>query len=680
MNTGGTLGATTNGLQLGDTAGTLTTAANAVFNTSATIASFNDTTQAATNTLQIARGATLTVSGPFTVAQVVTGSTANMVLNSYAGAPVAGSGGALVVNGAMTVGANPGGTNKIIATVDLQALSSFTLDAATATLNVGNGTNIRGILTLAGGAASTNLINVATINLGTSGSGNANGLSQLNLGVGTNTIQANAINIGGGKATGIIQFQGAGGSVTIAGTGGGAAVANITIERETSGTANATSTLALAGHQATVNAGTVIVAQVNGSTGGSAIAAATFDTGTFNATSLAIANDTTSGGTTANTITLTGTFTLGTSAASTGVLNVGGNVSLVNATNTNTVTTRTDTATFNINGGTANIGGDIISNKVAGATTATVVSTLKLAGGTLNMNGHQIGHATGTNLPITNVVMPAAGQTATIMNLGGTGINDAGVNMTGAGTLVLAGTNTYTRPTTVTSGTLSLASALSLTSPTITVGTAPGSTAVLNVSAVGGGLQIGTGQTLAGHGTLVGSATIASGGTLSPGSSPGTLTMSGGTLTWAPNGTYVFEHDASATPPGPVTGGTNNDLVKSDASAAVLDLSGLGTGSGQQFNLFLFPTNTPATVPTSPVTYTIADYSASTAPTPIRTPGGATNLTPFFNVTGLFQGPATVAMVGGNLIQATFTPVPEPGLVLLACAAAAGGAWRRRRG
>src|SRR5262249_33859690 len=149
-----------------------------------------------TTTLQIASGSTVTVSGAFTVAQTANNSTTSMVMNSYTGTAVPGSSGALVVNGAMTIGANPGGTTKINATVDLQALSSFTLDASATTLNIGNGTNIRGILMLAGGASSTNLINVATLNLGTSGSGNAQTGSVLNFGRGTNTIQANTINVG----------------------------------------------------------------------------------------------------------------------------------------------------------------------------------------------------------------------------------------------------------------------------------------------------------------------------------------------------------------------------------------------------------------------------------------------------------------------------------------------------
>src|SRR5262249_13158824 len=158
-------------------------------------------------------------------------------------------------------------------------------------------------------------------------------------------------------------------------------------------------------HQANINAGAVIVAQLNGATAGTPTATMSFDTGTFNATSLAIGNDV--GGTSTGGV--TGTFTLGTTATSTGTLNVTNTVSLVNVPNPNTAI-KTDRATFIINGGTANIGGDITSNKVAAATGATVTTELRLAGGTLNMTGHQIGHATTTNLHLTNVTMPTGAQ------------------------------------------------------------------------------------------------------------------------------------------------------------------------------------------------------------------------------------------------------------------------------
>jgi fibronectin-binding autotransporter adhesin len=329
-----------------------------------------------------------------------------------------------------------------------------------------------------------------------------------------------------------------------------------------------------------------------------------------------------------------GTFTVGASYASTTKVDVSGGTLSVNGTLT--------TPIVNVTGGSI--------------AAASATSTLS---GSLN-------YASSTNATFQGVIA-GAGNSVTL--------NKAGT------TLTLTGANTYTGPTTVTAGTLVVGSAASLPSPTIIAGTAPASTAVLDVSAVSGGLQIGSNRTLAGHGTLVGSATIASGGTLAPGfNSPGTLTLSTGTLKWNPNGTYAFDHDASATSPPPVTGGANNDLVKSAANAAVLDLTGLGSGSGQQFNLVLNPGNFPATLPTAAVAYTIADYSASTAATPILTPGGATDLTAFFNIGGTFQGPATVALVGGNMIQVTFTPVPEPASCGLLVAAALGmGALVRRR-
>src|SRR5262249_41580791 len=110
------------------------------------------------------------------------------------------------------------------------------------------------------------------------------------------------------------------------------------------------------------------------------------------------------------------------------------------------------TATFTVNGGTANINGSI-SNR---STQGTTISTVNLSGGTLNMNSNQIGSGNGVNSgdgPIT-VNLPASGQAATLANLGGGGINGAGLNMNGGGTLILAGSNGYSGATTVSLGKL----------------------------------------------------------------------------------------------------------------------------------------------------------------------------------------------------------------------------------
>lgn len=97
---------------------------------------------------------------------------------------------------------------------------------------------------------------------------------------------------------------------------------------------------------------------------------------------------------------------------------------------------------------------------------------------------------------------------------GGTG---GGLVKIGAGTLTLAGTNTYTGATQVNGGTL-----------------------VVNGS-VAGAVDIYSGATLAGNGS-VGSTVIAAGGTLAPGNSIGTLTVNGD-LRLDAGSTYLVEAD-----------------------------------------------------------------------------------------------------------------------------------------
>jgi len=107
----------------------------------------------------------------------------------------------------------------------------------------------------------------------------------------------------------------------------------------------------------------------------------------------------------------------------------------------------------------------------------------------------------------------------------------------GAGTLVLAGSNSFTGATTISAGTLALAATASLGgSSTISVG----SGAVLDAAALASGLVLGGSQTLTGGGTVVGEAAIAAGSTLAPGAGLGTLDVSGG-LTWTSGGNYNWQ-------------------------------------------------------------------------------------------------------------------------------------------
>jgi len=106
----------------------------------------------------------------------------------------------------------------------------------------------------------------------------------------------------------------------------------------------------------------------------------------------------------------------------------------------------------------------------------------------------------------------------------GLGSAIAGLNSvvkTGANTVTLNATNTYSGITSINAGTLALAATGSIAnSSTITVG--PG--AILDVSAVSGAWTVGPSQTLGGSGTVGGNTAIS--GTLAPGNSPGVLSFS----------------------------------------------------------------------------------------------------------------------------------------------------------
>ena len=302
--------------------------------------------------------------------------------------------------------------------------------------------------------AASNTINVATISVGDSNGGNYVFFqSNLNLGTGSNVLQAGTINIANSKGGGSIQFaSSASGSVSISGPNG-VGVANINIVNANNATfqgGTGTNALLLAGHEATVNAGTVSIGNVAGASAaaGPISAAVTFDTGTFNASAILMAQDSSG----ASTNTILGSFTLGTSPASSGVLNVtGGPFYLANNTNTVNVAY----GTFTINGGTANIG-CAITDPSSGIGNSSN-TTLTLNGGLLNMNGNAIGgEGFAGNQTITNLNF----ESGTLENVseinGGSGFANSMLVKTTTGTLILDGTNTYSGGTTVADGTLIL--------------------------------------------------------------------------------------------------------------------------------------------------------------------------------------------------------------------------------
>ena len=365
------------------------------------------------------------------------------------------------------VGSGNNTAGSSIAVLDMSGLANFSFTSTGTASVFGVGGQVTRPADTATLANTSNTIQAASILVGDSSQGGADNnnnvgvVSTLKLGQGTNVLDASLVRIGNDKSNGSIQFVSpTAGSLTIAGQAGGASKANIDIGRLTTASGSSTaSTLLLSNTNNTsalVQAGTVRVGIQNGQTAGNATGVITFDTGTFNVDTLGLAYNltgTSNGG-------ATGSFTLGSDPTSTGVLNVNTAFLLGNNINSS-ATAPVSNATFTINGGTANINSNISVPSLNGTTN----STLNLYGGTLNMNGFAIG-GTGSahsgNGALTTATLTTSGSSATIVNLGGTGISVysgttaiPGLNVNGGGTLLLGNSsfgNSYSGGTTINNG------------------------------------------------------------------------------------------------------------------------------------------------------------------------------------------------------------------------------------
>jgi autotransporter-associated beta strand protein len=493
------LGSATNALVLGtpvaSSGGTTTPTGALTMNASITVGTFSCTTDNATaNVLTINSGKTLTDNGSFVVGPVNTDTTGI----TYTSALTATGGGAISVSGSgnFLVGQpsnNSGGKDST--TADFSGLNSVTVNT-TGTLGVGLGANSKGLMllaqTTAASIAPSNSIAAGEMDVGNTQGNNDPGSSTLLLGTGANTLQAGVINVGIGKTGGAIAYPSGGSfpnaSVAITAT-------NITVGQATGGTygSGRLAQILLAGHPANVQTTSLMIGDNSGNSGGGANATISFDTGTFNAQSVIVAADT--GG--SSTVGPTGTLVIGgasPSATATGVLSVGssgspGTFDLGDMTNNVAAIAN---ASFVINGGVANVFANIVS--IDSSVLGSVNSTLKLAGnGVLNMEGNSIGSAA---LPITSVQLaPNASDNTTIQNLGGGGVNGAGLSMSGAGTVTLLGTNTYSGGTAVHSGTVIVGangampdSNVSITGGTLRLGTSTGLAQVTSLSISGAGV------------------------------------------------------------------------------------------------------------------------------------------------------------------------------------------------
>jgi autotransporter-associated beta strand protein len=178
-----------------------------------------------------------------------------------------------------------------------------------------------------------------------------------------------------------------------------------------------------------------------------------------------------------------------------------------------------------INNGVVKLGaGDAVPDGVGkGGIVLQETGTFDLGGFNETINGLSGGGGVdNSGTSSATLVVGANGQSSSFYGAIRNSGQPLALTKTGAGTLTLNGSNSFTGTTLVSSGRLALGVSGSLRGGTnIVVG--PGAT--LDVAAVGGGFRLEGGQMLRGSGTVTGAVTIAAGAVLFPDAGFGRLTM-----------------------------------------------------------------------------------------------------------------------------------------------------------
>jgi autotransporter-associated beta strand protein len=540
-------------LSVSTTIGSLASAAN-----NSMLVGTNTVTVA--STLTINSGSTLTVNSALAPTGTVgnTGATTNAAViigaPNITAAPNVGltisGGGSLSVNGTSNgnnssflvgLGNANSSANKSTTTLDMSGLSSFSFVTGAGAVPATTGGNEFGVGVGSGSSATAILAPTSTITAGTvdvgdtafntpglaGGATNTNapaGTTNMFLGSVSNTIQTNSLIVGAGRVVSTLSWNTVTltGSLVMTGAAGGSSTTNVLVGLANFGTPpSSKDSLDLTGgnaniHSVTVQTSTVVVGEMKGtSKGGNATTntggSVQFDTGTFS-----IANELDLGiaisGTSVDNI--NGLFTVGSNTSSTGVLTLGSLASpgvfhIANNTGGSSVTSAV--GVFTVKGGTANVFANIDDVSTAGTSTTTVA----LSGGTLNMEGYAIGPKTAAGNTgavgtrnLTTIAYPTT--SATLMNLGGTGINDAGVNINnGTGTLVLEGNNTYSGTTSSSGATLQIGNSGDLILPSAPF-LAPGATVTVTGA---GSFAFGSSLNMTWQGLVTGSGNLGQTGT-----------------------------------------------------------------------------------------------------------------------------------------------------------------------
>ncbi len=503
----------------GGTAGTLGT--GAVIDNAALV--FNRS-----NALTVAN----TISGTGTVTKSGTGTTTLTGTNTYTGTTTINA-------GTLQVGA--GGTSGTLGTGQIidNAVLSFNRSDALAVANVISGT---GALTKAGTGALTLSGTNAYAGATTVSAGTLVAASNTALGStagGTTVATGATLALQGDIAVGAE-------TLTITGTG----VGNNGALRNLSGNNTWGGTVRLSGNaEIQSDAGTLTLSAANAVTNATATARSLTVDGSGN-TAINGTITTTTGTLTKNgsgTLSLSGVNTYtGTTTINAGTLRYGAN----NAINSGAVVVNNG-GTYDLNGYSDTIGALTVNSGTLGGTVTTGSGTLTLGGNVTSTGG-------GTNAVISgNLNLGAANRTVTTTNAAD-GLTISAVisgprNLTkaGAGTLTLAGANTYTGVTTVSAGTLAFNS-------------------IANVG--GGASALGT-PTTAANGTiaLAGGATLQYTGSGHSSNRVINLTSSGGTIDASGSGTLTLS--------GGVTGAARNLILTGSGNSVESGVIGTTTGT-----------------------------------------------------------------------------------------------------
>jgi hypothetical protein len=167
-------------------------------------------------------------------------------------------------------------------------------------------------------------------------------------------------------------------------------------------------------------------------------------------------------------------------------------------------------------------------------------------------------------------------------------------------------------------------------------------------------INLQTGGRLEGSGTVGGAVTV--GGMIAPGNTANPIgTLTTGSQTWAGGGTYEISYGKNH---GSLTAGTDNDYMTSAGGALAVTAT-----TGSKFTLRMNYTG-PAVTPDPEETIKIATFGGGVP--------AAFDLSAFQLVGDVTSGSVFQLTPIGNDVFLTFSPVPEPGSLLLVGAAGSG--------